>query len=582
MGWLMVRKNTEIYLNIRFMGQLSRLYCVTNPRDAQNGFKSHLIHFIPNERVEIMSKALKAVNTKRTAQTNQADPGQVKNNAGGFTFTVSKWDRLERFLILGTDGGTYYVSQKDLTKQNVDFVKELLKKDAKEVIRRTVDVSDNGRAKSNSPALFVLALAMNTDGIDKSVVSSALQKIARTATHLFEYAQYLENLGGWGRAKRNSIANWYGSKTPVQLAYQAVKYRQRNGWTHKDLFALTHPKGINENVGNFILGKEWTAEGPAILNGFAHAQNAKTIDEAVYAVTEYGLPWEAVPTQFHKNLSLWRALFDADLLGQTALLRNVTRFAKLGAFNDMFFVKEFADRLADSDRIAKGRVHPISYLNALVTFSEGQMERGTHYYASRNKTWESNSKISAALDAGFYNAFKAVVPANKRTLVGVDVSGSMGSMASGLDLTCAQVAGAVSMTIARTEPFSMMRGFSTQFVDLGITENMSLGGVMRTMRGRPFSGTDCALPMVWALKNKVEVDTFVIITDNETWYGSIHPHQALKEYRNKMGIDARLAVLGVSATDFTIADPSDKGQMDFVGFDSAAPKVLADFSAGRI
>lgn len=533
----------------------------------------------------MVSKALGGINTKRTAQSQQADARQVKNNAGGFTFTVSKWDRLERFLILGTDGGTYYVNQKDLTNQNVDFVKNLLKEDSKEVIRRTIDVSDNGRAKSNSPALFVLALAMNTDGVDKKNVSDALQKVARTATHLFEYAQYLENLGGWGRAKRNSIAEWYGSKSPVQLGYQAVKYRHRNGWTHKDLFALAHPKGINQNVGNFILGKEFTAEGPSILIGFEHAQNAKTVDEAVYAVVEYGLPWEAVPTQFHKELKLWRALFDNDLLGQTALLRNVTRFAKLGAFNDMSFAKNFADRLADSERIAKGRVHPISYLNALVTFSEGQVDRARsgHYYAPvRNKTWESNSKISAALDSGFYNAFKSLEPAGKRTLVGIDVSGSMGSMASGLDLSCAQVAGAVAMTIARTEPYSMMRGFSTQFIDLGITENMSLDGVMRTMRNRPFAGTDCALPMVWALKNKVEVDTFVVITDNETWAGNIHPHQALKEYRNKMGIDARLAVLGVDATGHTIADPSDKGQMDFVGFDSAAPKVLADFSAGRI
>ncbi len=528
-----------------------------------------------------MSRALKNVNVKKTAQTEQADSRQAKNNAGGFTFQVSEWDRLERFLILGTDGGTYYVNQKDLTNQNVDFVKKLLQKNSNEVIQRTVAISDGGRAKSNSPALFVLALAMNTDGVDKRDVSEALKKVARTATHLFEYAQYLENLGGWGRAKRRSVAEWYSSKSPVQLGYQAVKYRQRNGWTHKDLFALAHPKGINQNVGNFILGKEFTAEGPSILIGFEHAQNAKNVDELISVVKEYGLPWEAVPTQFHKEVKLWRALFDADLLGQTALLRNVTRFAKLGAFNDMVFVKAFSDRLADTERIQKSRIHPISYLNALVTFNEGQIQRND-YYGSRSKTWDSNSKVSAALDAGFYNAFKTLTPANKRTLVGVDVSGSMGSMASGLDLTCAQVAGAMSMTIARTEPFSMMRGFSTQFVDLGITENMSMDQVMKTLRGRPFSGTDCALPMVWALKNKVEVDTFVVITDNETWYGSIHPHQALKEYRDKMGINARLAVLGVTATGNTIADPSDKGQMDFVGFDSNAPRVLADFSAGRI
>jgi 60 kDa SS-A/Ro ribonucleoprotein len=105
---------------------------------------------------------------------------------------------------------------------------------------------------------------------------------------------------------------------------------------------------------------------------------------------------------------------------------------------------------------------------------------------------------------------------------------------------------------------------------------------MSEMRKVNWGGTDCSLPMTWALENRVEVDTFVVITDNETWAGKIHPFQALKQYRKSMGIDAKLAVLGVSATDFSIADSSDRGMMDFCGFDASGPRVLADFSAGRI
>jgi 60 kDa SS-A/Ro ribonucleoprotein len=87
---------------------------------------------------------------------------------------------------------------------------------------------------------------------------------------------------------------------------------------------------------------------------------------------------------------------------------------------------------------------------------------------------------------------------------------------------------------------------------------------------------------MWALKNKVKVDTFGVLTDNETWAGNIHPHQALKKYRAETGIDARLAVFGLAATPFTIADPSDKGMMDFVGMDASAPVAFVDFSAGRL
>ena len=61
----------------------------------------------------------------------------------------------------------------------------------------------------------------------------------------------------------------------------------------------------------------------------------------------------------------------------------------------------------------------------------------------------------------------------------------------------------------------------------------------------------------------------------------MHPYQALRAYREKMGIAAKLAVVGMTATKFTIADPHDAGMMDFVGFDSAAPAVLASF-AGQV
>ena len=39
-----------------------------------------------------------------------------------------------------------------------------------------------------------------------------------------------------------------------------------------------------------------------------------------------------------------------------------------------------------------------------------------------------------------------------------------------------------------------------------------------------------------------QVDVFVVLTDSETWKGGIHPAEALKQYRAKTGIPARLLV----------------------------------------
>lgn len=46
--------------------------------------------------------------------------------------------------------------------------------------------------------------------------------------------------------------------------------------------------------------------------------------------------------------------------------------------------------------------------------------------------------------------------------------------------------------------------------------------------------------------------------------------------------DAKLIVVGMQSNGFTIADPEDKGMLDVVGFDSAAPQVMSLFAEGQI
>jgi 60 kDa SS-A/Ro ribonucleoprotein len=46
--------------------------------------------------------------------------------------------------------------------------------------------------------------------------------------------------------------------------------------------------------------------------------------------------------------------------------------------------------------------------------------------------------------------------------------------------------------------------------------------------------------------------------------------------------NAKLIVVGMVSNGFSIADPNDAGMLDVVGFDTSAPAVMADFSAGRI
>lgn len=526
-------------------------------------------------------------------QTEAASELQVENSAGGFSFAVSKMTKLERFLILGTDGGTYYSSEKDLTKQNIDVLKELTNENPKSVVDMAVAVSVNGRAFKNNTALFALAYVL-TFGNDeaKSYARTSVNKVARTSTHLFLFNKYLKLLApgtGLGTSRNRAIAAWYEDKTAEELAYQAVKYRQREGWSHRDAMRQSRPKGIDHDLASWILEKRdfLPQDLPPIIYGFHKAQEATNVKEIVDVLTRYkNLPWEAVPTQFHKEPEVWRTLFYNGQLNGQALVRNITRLAKINAFDNLTFTVDYANKLKDEYMIRRARLHPINFLNALIVHSEGQFDRrDSSYYgfSTRNKTWTTVPQIIDALNAGYKSSFVNVEPSDKRILIGVDVSGSMSSAsAAGMDLSAAQVAGAMASIIAKTEPYYRVMGFANQFTDLGITADMPLNEVFRRVQMNNFGTTDCSLPMTWALKNRLEFDTFVVITDNETYAGNKHPHVALKDYRKLMGIEARLIVVSAVANEFSIADPTDSGMLDIVGADTNLPKLISDFSAGRV
>lgn len=529
--------------------------------------------------------ALRKVNYRNAPATTQVRPDQVANNTGGYVFQASDASRLERFLILGTDKGTYYVTEDDLTKKNVDWLIGMIKQDPELVLGLVTDISTAGRAFRNSAALFTLALVLNhgTDAAKNRAVEIT-PFISRTATHLYELAQYIENLGGWGRAKRRAVARWFTEKTPDGLAYQAVKYRQRNGWTLRDAMRLSHPVGLDKNVGNFILGHapRMVGEVPSVIDGFIEMQASQDVGHVLAILDSYPkLPWETIPTQFLKDPKIWVKLFENGQLKGQALVRNVVRLSRIGAFDDLVFAKKYADALRDEEMIRKTKLHPMQYLMAQITYTEGQIDRKNGgMYVQRKKDWNTSPVIIDALQAGFYSSFKYAEPSNAKTLIGVDVSGSMSWNASiGSDLSAAQAAAAMAMVTARLEPFTQVMGFSNTVKDLGISPTMDFGTIMKKTQDQNFGSTNISSLIQYAGARRMEIDTFIVITDNEVNSGR-HVHQALRDYRTSVNKNAKLVVMAVTSTEFTVADPTDRGMLDVVGFDSNAPKVVADFSRG--
>ena len=526
----------------------------------------------------------KHFSTRQTAQMQpMAGSDQVQNNAGGFAWAVDNWTRLDRFLILGTDGGTFYVGERKLTIDNAQAVLDCLAEDGRRTVDRIVEISESGRAAKNDPALFALAMAAaDGDESTRKAALTALPKVARIGTHLFHFMHFVEGFRGWGRGLRRAVGNWYIDRPAQSLAYQAIKYQQRDGWSHRDALRLAHPiapSDAHNRVFNWVT-QGWGAIPTSPLDGdsahqllwaFEKAKRADSKQEIIQLVTEFGLPWEAVPTKWLREAAVWEALLPK--MGLTAMIRNLGRLTNIGLVAPHSVgVNEIERRITDPDALRRARIHPIAVLAALLTYKNGRGIRG-------KLTWTPVTRLVDALDDAFYSTFGNVAPSNKRLMLALDVSGSMGwpNLAGVPGLSPRVGSAAMALVTAVTEPNYMLQAFSHKFVKLTISPRQRLDGVLKEVDRLNFGATDCALPMVYALENRIPVDAFVVYTDSETWYGHIHPVQALQEYRQKMGIGAKLIVVGMASNGFSIADPRDGGMLDVVGFDTAVPNIMADF-----
>lgn len=517
-----------------------------------------------------------------TPQDEAAEKDQVENNASGFVFRVDPWTRLDRFLILGSTA-SFYQTTRELTLDNAKNLKDLIVEDGLRVVARIVEISEGNRAPKQDYGLFALAACSGWGDIDtRQAAHAAIPRVCRTGSTFLQFISYAEKFRGWGMGFKKAVAKWFTSKSPEHLAYQVIKYRMRHEWRQVDVLRLAHAD--HSPVLQWLAGK--TGESldglPQIIRDYElvpHAENEARIELAK------ALPREALPTEWLQDPKIWETLLH-NSMPLTAIIRSLVAMTGAGILNPG---SDGAKRVVDSlnvEYIHKSRVHPVAILTALFQYKSGKSVRNGNV----TKTWIPTPEIVEALDKAFYLAFDNVEPSGKRIFIGLDVSGSMGTpMPATPWLSSREACAAMAMLQVATEPEVQVYGFtatqgntrwSVQAVlkHLPFAKGQRLDDVLRLTNNLPFGGTDCALPMIHALEKNIMVDTFVIYTDSETWAGDIHPFQALKKYRQRTGIPAKLVVVGTQASEFSIADPSDAGMLDCAGFSSDLPAVIADFS----
>jgi 60 kDa SS-A/Ro ribonucleoprotein len=196
-------------------------------------------------------------------------------------------------------------------------------------------------------------------------------------------------------------------------------------------------------------------------------------------------------------------------------------------------------------------------------------------------SWAPVQRVVDVLDAAFQLAFGNVQPTGKRLMLALDVSGSMSTTVPGTTISCREASAAMALVTCATEADCSVVAFGAQLTPVAMKGDMTVTQAVR-VSDMNFGATDCALPMLHAMKHSIAVDCFVVYTDSETYFGSVHPQEALQQYRAATGIDAKLVVVGMVSNMLTIADPTDSNTLNLTGFDTSTPEVLSLFARGEL
>ena len=329
----------------------------------------------------------------------------------------------------------------------------------------------------------------------------------------------------------------------------------------------------------------------AILEMEACTTSVSDLYKAIKLVRDHGLVREQIPTHLLNSSDIWKELLmskgaNGKQTGMPleAMTRNLGKFSSLPNFMGQENTNTICRRLASEEDIQRSRIHPFKVLVASRIYGMGKALKGT-------LSWTVSYQVRDQLTTTFLRSFKNVVPTGLRYMAALDVSGSMSAMCMGSPaITCREASAALALVLYETEPHVYLRGFSAAQVpgagfynfDPYARHGMTLEQFIKATDA-PFGATDCSLPMRRAIQENLDVDVFIIMTDNETFAGPMHPQVALENYRNHANKpNAKLIVVGMTANCLTIADPNDRNTLNLAGFDASMPEIIAMFVRGEL
>ena len=416
----------------------------------------------------------------------------TRNEAGGLAYTLSPKQQLAQLAATGCLNSTFYATAENQLAQVLTLANGL---DAEFIAKTAIYAREHGHMK-DMPALLLAVLAQK----DVAMLARVFDRVADNGKMLRNFAQIVRS-GAAGRKSFGSrpkklVQQWLLSASERQLLNAAVG----NNPSLADVVKMVHPKpreAWRAAWFAWLIGKPYDATAlPPITQAFEQ-----------YKKTRSGcLP--DVPFQMLTALDL-----DAAAWAQIAangswqqVRQNLNTFQRLGVFAHPKNIRLVANKLRDTDAVARARVLPYQLLT-------------TFQAASDDMPHEIRDALQDAMECAVQNVPKIA----GKVVVCPDVSGSMGSSVTGYRgsatsaTRCIDVAALVSAAMLRTNPQATVLPFENHVVNVRLNPRDSIMTNAEKLARIGGGSTACSAPLALLNREKAWVDLLIMVSDNESW-----------------------------------------------------------------
>ena len=421
------------------------------------------------------------------------------NRSGAPAYRLSPRDALAQLAVTGCFNGTFYAS----AGEQLDETLRLAKACDPEFVAKTAVYARRAGMK-DMPALLAAHLCVARGGEVQapSVMGATFASVIDNGKMLRTFVQMLRSgvVGrkSLGTAPKRLVQRWLVGASDAQI----IRAMVGTSPSLADVIKMVHPKPDTAERDAFfayVLGKD---------------HDAGLLPEAIRAFEAFKAdrtqPVPDVPFQMLTALELeathWLQL--ARRGGWHFVRMNIATFQRRGVFELDGATAMIAERLIDSEAIARSRVMPYQVM--------------TSWTAAKNcgAPREIVDALEIAMDIALAN-----VPRLDGLNIAIcpDVSGSMGSPVTGFRrgsttaVRCVDVAALFATALMRANPTARVLPFDTEVRTLGLTPDASVMDNAQVLADAWGGGTSCGAPVAELIAQRRPVDLVVMISDNESW-----------------------------------------------------------------